>query len=69
VFLSLEDETGIANIIIHPDLYEKCRLIVNREKFLRVDGVLQNQGTISIKAVRVLPVDVTSAETESHDYH
>jgi len=69
VFLSLEDETGIANIIIQPDLYEKCRLIVNREKFLRVDGVLQNQGTISIKAVHVMPVNVTAAETESHDYH
>jgi len=69
VFLSLEDETGIANIIIHPDLYEKCRLVVNREKFLRVDGMLQNQGTISIKAVQVLPVSITLAETESHDYH
>jgi len=69
VFLSLEDETGIANIIIHPDLYEKCRLIVNREKFLHVEGVLQNQGTISIKAVRVMPVEITAAETESHDYH
>ena len=69
VFLSLEDETGIANVIIHPDLYEKCRLIVNREKFLRVDGVLQNQGTLSIKAVQVMPVSITAAETESHDYH
>jgi hypothetical protein len=42
---------------------------VNREKFLRVDGVLQNQGTISIKAVRVMPVAITAAQTESHDYH
>ena len=69
VFLSLEDETGIANIIINPDLYEKYRLLINREKFLRVDGVLQNQGTLSIKATRVLPVTITAAETESHDYH
>ena len=70
VFLSLEDETGIANIIVKPDLYEKCRLTINRAKFLRVDGVLQNQdGVISIKASRVLPLSVTSANTESHDYH
>ncbi|HTP67655.1 MAG TPA: error-prone DNA polymerase [Dongiaceae bacterium] len=69
VFLSLEDETGIANIIIHPDLYARYRLIINREKFLRVDGILQNQGTISIKAARVMPVSITAAETESHDYH
>ena len=70
VFLSLEDETGIANIIVKPDLYESCRLTINRAKFLRVDGILQNQdGVISIKASRVLPLSVTSANTESHDYH
>ncbi|HYL63469.1 MAG TPA: error-prone DNA polymerase [Candidatus Methylomirabilis sp.] len=70
VFLSLEDETGIANIIIHPDMYEKNRLIINREKFLRIEGVLQNQdNVISIKASRVLPLAVTAAETQSHDYH
>jgi error-prone DNA polymerase len=70
VFLSLEDETGIANVIINPDLYEKYRLIINREKFLRVEGALQNQdGVISIKASRVMTVEITSAETQSHDYH
>src|SRR5256714_14004242 len=70
VFLSLEDETGIANIIVNPDLYEKYRVVINREKFLRVDGVLQNQDhTISIKASRVLPISFTAAETQSHDFH
>jgi error-prone DNA polymerase len=70
VFLSLEDETGIANVIIHPDLYEKYRLIINREKFLRVEGILQNQDSvISIKASRVLPVAITAADTQSHDFH
>jgi error-prone DNA polymerase len=70
VFLSLEDETGISNVIVNPDLYEKYRLVINREKFLRVDGVLQNQDhTISIKASRVLPISITAAETESHDFH
>jgi error-prone DNA polymerase len=70
VFLSLEDETGIANVIIQPDLYQKYRLIINREKFLRVEGILQNQDKVlSIKAARILPVSVTAATTESHDYH
>jgi error-prone DNA polymerase len=70
VFLSLEDETGIANVIVNPDLYEKYRVVINREKFLRVDGVLQNQDhTISIKASRVLPISITAAEMESHDFH
>jgi error-prone DNA polymerase len=70
VFLSLEDETGISNVIVNPDLYERYRVVINREKFLRVEGVLQNQDhTISIKASRVLPISITAAETQSHDFH
>lgn len=57
-------------MIFTPDLYEENRLVINREKFLCVEGILQNQdGVISIKAARVQPVAVTSAQTESHDYH
>ena len=52
VFLSLEDETGIWTVTANPDLYEKYRVGMNGEKFLRVEGVLQNQDhTISIKAI------------------
>src|SRR6266446_1488982 len=70
VFLSLEDETGISNVIVNPDLYEKYRVVINREKFLRVDGVLQNQDhTISIKASHVQSISITAAETQSHDFH
>ena len=70
VFLSLEDETGIANVIVRPDLYEKNRMIINREKFLRVEGVLQNQdNVISIKAARVMPIAISAAQTQSHDFH
>ncbi len=57
-------------MIVNPDLYEKYRVLINREKFLRVEGVLQNQDhTISIKASRVLPISITAAETQSHDFH
>ena len=34
VFLSLEDETGIANVIITPDLFERDRVVVTRNRFL-----------------------------------
>jgi len=68
--LSLEDETGISKLIVNPDLYEKYRVAINREKFLRVEGILQNQDhTISIKASRVLPISISAAETQSHDFH
>ncbi len=52
----MEDETGIANVIITPDLYERERLVVTRSKFVLVEGGLQNQdGVIHIKARRIQP--------------
>src|SRR6185295_18109402 len=54
VFLTLEDETGIANIIVRPDLFARDRLVVVEEKFLLVDGILQHQdGVISVRAESV----------------
>jgi error-prone DNA polymerase len=70
VFLSLEDETGVANAIVAPDLFHSNRLLLASEKFLAIEGILQNQdNVISVKAERVLPLFVTKAETVSHDFH
>jgi error-prone DNA polymerase len=70
VFLSLEDETGVANAIIAPDLFHRNRLLLASERFLAIEGILQNQdNVISVKAERVLPLFVTQAETVSHDFH
>jgi error-prone DNA polymerase len=70
VFLSLEDETGIANAIIAPQLFEREHLTVVRESFLVIEGRLQNQDhTVSVKAERVQSLPITRAETASHDFH
>ena len=70
VFLSLEDETGVSNAIIMPDLFQKNRLLITAEKFLLIEGILQNQdGVVSVKAERVAALDITRAETSSHDFH
>jgi error-prone DNA polymerase len=70
LFLSLEDETGIANAIVHPELLHKNRILLTSEPFLMVEGILQNQdNVISVKAERVLPLSVTQAEMQSHDFH
>jgi error-prone DNA polymerase len=42
VFLSLEDETGIANIILTPDVFERERLVVTRNRFLLISGTKHN---------------------------
>jgi error-prone DNA polymerase len=70
VFLSLEDETGISNVIITPQIYEKYHLLIVHQPFLLIEGQLQNQeNVISVKAEIVRPLSVTRAETTSHDFH
>ncbi len=70
VFLSLEDETGIANAIITPDLFEHNRLALIREQFLLIEGTLQNlDNVISVKADRILPLQVSAAAMASHDFY
>jgi error-prone DNA polymerase len=70
VFLSLEDETGVANAIVRPDLFHQNRRLLTSERFLAIEGILQNQdNVISVRAERVLPLFVTHAETSSHDFH
>src|SRR3982751_7043065 len=70
MFMSLEDETGIANAIFAPDLLEKNRVLLVSERFLMVEGILQNQdNVIHVKAEKVAPLQITLAETASHDFH
>jgi error-prone DNA polymerase len=70
VFLSLEDETGIANAIITPQLFERDHTVVVHHPFLVIEGKLQNQeNVISVKAESVRPLNITQAETTSHDFH
>ena len=71
VFLSLEDETGIANVILEPRLYESARLVVHHEGFLMIHGVVQQQeGITHLRAERVeglLAERVVAPK--SHDFH
>jgi error-prone DNA polymerase len=70
VFLSLEDETGIANAIITPQLFEMDQTVVVHHSFLLIEGTLQNQdNVVSVKAQRVQPLSIMNAETVSHDFH
>jgi error-prone DNA polymerase len=70
IFISMEDETGIANVIVTPDVYEQNRLVVTRSKFLLVEGALQNQdGVIHVKATRLTPLAHRGVQMQSHDFH
>jgi error-prone DNA polymerase len=70
IFISMEDETGIANIIVTPDLYEREKLVVTRSKFLAVDGLLQNRdGVVHVKAMRLRELSDRAITMKSHDFY
>jgi error-prone DNA polymerase len=70
VFLTLEDETGIANVIVRPDLFLEHRAAFIGAPYLIVDGLLQIQeGVTSVRAERVHPLGGDSPPVESHDFH
>jgi len=71
VFLTLEDETGIANIIVRPDVFTDNRSTVVNAPYLLVEGTLQIQeGVTSVKADRVLPLigAEPAPDPQSHDF-
>jgi error-prone DNA polymerase len=70
VFLTIEDETGIANIIVRPDLFDRERFKILDEPFLLIDGILQNQdGVTSVKAERLHALGGVAIDIDSHDFH
>jgi error-prone DNA polymerase len=70
VFLTLEDETGISNVIIRPDLFDRQRSEAVRQPFLIVDGVLQHQdGVLSVRAERLEGLDRLAASIDAHDFY
>src|SRR5687768_7624404 len=69
VFLTLEDETGIANIIVRPDLFSEQKATIVGEPYLLVEGTLQIQeGVTSVKAERLHSLGGRSPEIDSHDF-
>ncbi|RYD30398.1 MAG: error-prone DNA polymerase, partial [Verrucomicrobiaceae bacterium] len=69
-FISLEDETGIANLFVKKELYERNRLLINNEPFLMVQGRLQisegEQPTVYVLALAPLPGTDAAHASQSH---
>jgi error-prone DNA polymerase len=69
-FLSLEDETGISNAIVTPNVYELYRRLVTYGKVLIIEGKLQNQeNVVSVKAESVRSLEISAVEVRSHAFH
>jgi error-prone DNA polymerase len=71
VFISLEDETGVANAIVDPDLFERFRLLITEEAFLIIEGEVQNSENVVLiktREIRAL-AHQQLVGSESHDFH
>jgi len=68
LFLTLEDETGMTQAIVHPDTLERYRPVIAGSRGLVVEGILQRRdGASSVRAERVWPLDPRAA-APSHDW-
>jgi error-prone DNA polymerase len=70
VFISLEDETGVSNAIVDPDLFERFRLLITEEDFLLIEGEVQNSdNVVLIKTREIKPLAHDQlVGSESHDF-
>jgi error-prone DNA polymerase len=68
--LSLEDESGIVNIIINPDLFDRNRTACVAAPYVQVKGLVQNTwNVISIRAADVQALALGDETIRSHDFH
>ena len=71
VFISGEDETGIANALVPPGLFETARLTITQERFLRITGPVQTRAGLPLvcaTSIERLSVPLLDGLV-SHDFH
>ncbi|HET7581324.1 MAG TPA: hypothetical protein VFL75_01055, partial [Candidatus Limnocylindria bacterium] len=63
VFIALEDETGMINVTVRPEIYQANRAVLHRHPLLVIDGRLQVEGEVlNVVARRLHPVDAVVNE-------
>jgi error-prone DNA polymerase len=69
LFLTLEDETGLVNVIVRPDLFHRERAVLVGEAVLEVDGVLQASAGLSVRAFAVRKALAGVPATPAREFH
>jgi len=68
-FLTLEDETGLANAFLTPPLYERHRVLLGTSPLVEIDGRLEKrEGVIHVCVMHLERLDAEAAMPEGHDY-
>jgi error-prone DNA polymerase len=71
VFVTLEDETGVSNSVVTPQLFEAQRLLIAEEPYLIIEGQVQQvDNVIHIKAQKIERLNPEmDAAAPSYDFH
>ena len=70
LFLSIEDETGVSNAVVMPDVFDRERKTILNNSYLVIDGEMQNIDNVyTVRAAHCEPLDVAEEAVPSHDFH
>jgi error-prone DNA polymerase len=70
LFLSIEDETGVSNAVVMPDVFDRERKTILNNSYLVIDGEMQNVDNVyTVRAEHFEPLDVAEEAVPSHDFH
>jgi error-prone DNA polymerase len=69
LFLTLEDETGLVNVTVRPDMFERDHAVLVSAGVLEVDGFVQTHEGISVRATSARAAPIDAVATPSRDFH
>jgi len=70
LFLSIEDETGVSNAVVMPDVFDRERKTILNNSYLVIDGEMQNIDNVyTVRAAHCEPLHVAEEAVPSHDFH
>ncbi len=69
LFMTLEDETGLVNVTVRPDMFERDHAVIVSTAILEIDGVLQARDGLTVRAYAARPAPVENVPVESRDFH
>jgi len=72
IFMTIEDETGIANLIVRPKVYERCRRAAKHGVAILASGTVERQGAVvHVVVTRIVSLDdeISGLLARSRDFH
>jgi error-prone DNA polymerase len=70
LFLSIEDETGVSNAVVMPDVFDRERAAILNNAYLVIHGEMQNiDGVRTVRAAHFEPMHIAEEAVPSHDFH